>query len=118
MLTSTFPAWSCRVFVNNGSCALPEDTRLVFVGGHMMDGPRDGVPVGAVPPLTEFEVTVQLVTPHENGQYRGDWQLESRSAGENGEPLAIGSRCVYAHGLGSHGSESCGPKGALSWWFR
>lgn len=81
------------VLANSGSSAFPEDTRLVFVAGHLMDGPAEGVPVGPIPAGEEFHVTVPLVAPAENRAYRSCWILQSEAAGsaEQG-PLTIGSR--------------------------
>jgi hypothetical protein len=43
-----------RRLANNGGRAFPSDARLVFAYGHLMDGPIDGVSVGAIPSGQEF----------------------------------------------------------------
>jgi len=42
-----------------------------------MDGPTEGVMVGAIQPDEVFAVTVTLVTPREPGQFIGYWHLEA-----------------------------------------
>jgi hypothetical protein len=65
--------WKVR---NNGSCDWPEDTALVYVSGTKMASP-DTVPVGKVAPNTEVEVSVELTSPEQYGNYTGLWQLRS-----------------------------------------
>jgi hypothetical protein len=65
--------WKVR---NSGSCDWPEDTALVYVSGAKMASP-DTVPVGKVAPNTEVEVSVELTSPEQYGNYTGLWQLRS-----------------------------------------
>lgn len=82
--------WLSRVLQNHGTAPFPENTRLVFSYGHLMEGPTDGFLVGRVEPEETFEVTVALVTPRERGQFIGYWHLEATE--EDGRPVTIGSR--------------------------
>ena len=68
--------WKVR---NNGSCDWPEDTALVYVSGTKMASP-DTVPVGKVAPNAEVEVSVDLTSPEQYGNYTGLWQLRSGSS--------------------------------------
>jgi hypothetical protein len=68
--------WKVR---NNGSCDWPEDTALVYVSGTKMESP-DTVAVGKVAPNAEVEVSVDLTSPEQYGNYTGLWQLRSGSS--------------------------------------
>ncbi|MCX7681810.1 MAG: NBR1-Ig-like domain-containing protein, partial [Anaerolineae bacterium] len=61
---------------NTGTCAWPEDTVLAFVSGAKLDAP-DSVPVGAVEPGKEVEVTVKMKAPSEDGNYTGVWRMKT-----------------------------------------
>jgi hypothetical protein len=68
--------WKVR---NNGTCEWPADTALVFVSGTKMSSP-DTVTVGKVAPNTDVEVSVELTSPEQYGNYTGLWQLRSGQA--------------------------------------
>ena len=70
------PTHPNRLLANNGQETFPPDTRLVFAYGHALDGPMDGVLVGAVEPGAQFSVSLPLTSPAEPNQYIGCWQLE------------------------------------------
>lgn len=61
---------------NTGACAWPEDTRLVVVSGNMEFGPKE-VPVLSAAPSTEVDITVELTTPSQPGQYQSYWRLQT-----------------------------------------
>eukprot|EP00611_Tribonema_gayanum_P016999 TRINITY_DN2951_c0_g1_i4.p1 TRINITY_DN2951_c0_g1~~TRINITY_DN2951_c0_g1_i4.p1 ORF type:complete len:670 (+),score=225.35 TRINITY_DN2951_c0_g1_i4:159-2168(+) len=67
-------AWTLR---NGGATPLPADTRLDFMGGNLMDGPRDGVVVGAQAPLALFRVALPLSAPPTAGHWVGFWQCSA-----------------------------------------
>jgi hypothetical protein len=68
--------WKVR---NNGTCEWPADTALVFVSGSKMGTP-DTVTVGKIAPNAEAEVSVELTSPEQYGNYTGLWQLRSGQA--------------------------------------
>jgi len=61
---------------NSGTCAWPEDTVLAFSSGTQMDAPAS-VPVGAVAPGEQKDVTVKMKAPAQAGQYTGVWQMKT-----------------------------------------
>ncbi|MGC9357053.1 MAG: NBR1-Ig-like domain-containing protein, partial [Anaerolineae bacterium] len=65
--------WRLR---NAGSEAWPEDTALAFVSGEQMTDASQ-VPVGAVEPGAEVEISVELTAPDQDGRFRGDWGLST-----------------------------------------
>jgi hypothetical protein len=65
--------WRLR---NTGTCTWEVGTALVFVSGDSMGGPAS-VPVGALAPDTDADVSVDLVAPATPGTYRGNWQMQT-----------------------------------------
>ncbi len=65
--------WRLR---NNGSCAWPAGTKLVFVSGEAMGAPTS-VLAPAAEAGTEVEVSVDFVAPTAPGTYKSTWQMES-----------------------------------------
>ena len=61
---------------NTGSCAWPEDTVIAFVSGDQMGAP-ESVPVGALDPGQQTDITVKMKAPAEDGSYTGVWQLRT-----------------------------------------
>ncbi len=65
--------WRLR---NNGTCAWPGGTKLVFVSGEAMGAPPS-VLAPAAEAGAEAEVSVDFVAPTAPGTYKSTWQLES-----------------------------------------
>ena len=65
--------WRIR---NDGTCDWPEDTVLVFTQGSKLGTP-DTVQVGKVVTGTRVDISVQLTSPDQYGNYTGIWQLHS-----------------------------------------
>lgn len=72
---------------NVGSCTWNEDYQLIFVKGDQMSG-DDDTPIGdTVAPGETIKLSVDLVAPLSEGEYRGDWMLES----DDGDDFGIGA---------------------------
>lgn len=65
--------WRLR---NSGTCAWPADTVLAFTGGTQMDAPAS-VPVGAVEPGAQVDVSVKMKAPATAGRYTGKWRTRA-----------------------------------------
>ncbi len=65
--------WRLR---NNGTCAWPAGTKLVFVSGEAMGAPTT-VLAPAAEAGAEAEVSVDFVAPTTPGTYKSTWQLET-----------------------------------------
>jgi len=65
--------WRVR---NAGTCAWPEDTVLAFSSGTQMDAAAS-VPVGALAPGEQKDVTVKMKAPAQAGRYTGVWQMKT-----------------------------------------
>ncbi len=65
--------WRLR---NNGTCAWPAGTKLVFVSGEAMGAPAS-VLAPAAEAGAEAEVSVDFIAPTAPGTYKSTWQLES-----------------------------------------
>ncbi len=65
--------WRLR---NSGTCAWPADTVLAFTGGTQMDAPAS-VPVGAVEPGAQVDVSVKMKSPATSGRYTGKWRTRA-----------------------------------------
>jgi Ig-like domain from next to BRCA1 gene len=72
---------------NVGSCTWNEDYQLIFVKGDQMSG-DDDIPIGdTVAPGETIRLSVDLVAPLDEGEYRGDWMLED----DEGDDFGIGA---------------------------
>lgn len=69
---------------NTGTCTWDENYSLVFALNESMDAP-DSVPLPKTRPGRETEISVDLTTPTENGEYRADFQLLN----PEGDPMPI-----------------------------
>ncbi len=65
--------WRVR---NTGTCAWPEGTVLAFAEGEQMGAP-ESVPVGALEPGAEVDVSVDMVAPAEANVYTGIWRMKT-----------------------------------------
>lgn len=65
--------WRVR---NSGTCRWEPGTELVYISGDQMDAP-DSVPVGALAPGSNTDISVNMVAPSTPGTYKGNWQLEA-----------------------------------------
>lgn len=68
---SFIKTWRIR---NTGTCDWGAGYYLAFADGEEMDGP-DGVRVPGTPAGESAEISVELVAPVEEGQYRAYWQM-------------------------------------------
>ncbi len=62
-----------RVY-NSGTCDWPEDTRLVFASGEQLGAPAS-VAVGALAAGEITEVSVNMVAPENDGNFRSTWHF-------------------------------------------
>jgi len=63
--------------LNAGTCTWTEQYAIRFVGGDQMEA-LDTIPVPfSVPPGSELEIAIDMVTPEIPGEYRGFWKLVS-----------------------------------------
>ncbi len=65
--------WRIR---NSGTCAWPADTVLAFTGGTQMNAPAS-VPIGALDPGKEVDVSVKMKSPAQAGVYTGKWRTRT-----------------------------------------
>jgi hypothetical protein len=63
--------WRVR---NSGSCAWPDDTRLVFGSGETLGAPQS-VNVGALDVGSTTDISVDMVAPDSDGGFKGTWRL-------------------------------------------
>ena len=59
---------------NTGTCTWDEEYRLVFALNEQMGAP-DSVPLKKTRPGREVDISVEMTTPTETGEYRADFQL-------------------------------------------
>jgi hypothetical protein len=85
--------WRVR---NNGTCAWPGDAVLDFFEGDRIGAP-DSVRVGAVAPDAVVEISVELKTPDEPGEYASKWRLRT-AEGFFGDKLTLAVQSVEAGG--------------------
>ncbi len=77
--------WRVR---NSGSCAWPDDTRLVFSGGDALGGP-ESVSVGALEVGGTADISVDLAAPDADGSFQGVWRLADSSGNPFGTKLTV-----------------------------
>jgi len=65
--------WKIR---NEGTCAWPEATRLIFVGGDKLSN-LEAIPVPAIEPNSEVDIAVDMVAPGKPGRYVSYWRLST-----------------------------------------
>ncbi len=63
--------WRVR---NNGTCAWPENTQLVFVSGAQLNAPAS-VAVGALAPGETVEISVDMTAPDADDTFKGTWRF-------------------------------------------
>lgn len=61
---------------NTGDCAWPEQTQLILISGNIDTAPNY-VPVLSAAPGTEVDITVELTTPSQPGEYQSYWRLQA-----------------------------------------
>jgi hypothetical protein len=64
---------------NVGTCSWTTSYALVFFSGDAMNGPAAQALTGKVDPGQEVEISVNLVSPAKDGNYRGNWKLRNGS---------------------------------------
>ncbi len=72
---------------NTGTTTWGTGYKLVFVSGSQMSGPNEAPLAASVAPNGVVDITVDLISPENNGTYRGYWQLKNAS----GTLFGIGS---------------------------
>jgi len=65
--------WKIR---NEGTCAWPEATRLIFVGGDKLSN-LEAITVPAIEPNSEVDIAVDMVAPGKPGRYVSYWRLST-----------------------------------------
>ncbi len=64
--------WRLR---NTGTCTWGPGYSLVFISGEQMDGLPISLPV--VYPNNNVDLSIEMIAPAEDGEYRSDWQLQN-----------------------------------------
>jgi next-to-BRCA1 protein 1 len=63
--------WKIR---NEGTCAWPEATRLIFVGGDKLSN-MEAIAVPAIEPNSEVDIAADMIAPSKPGRYVSYWRL-------------------------------------------
>lgn len=69
---------------NNGTCAWTPAYSLVFANGEQMDAPAS-VPLAYTPPEATLDLSVDLVSPAQDGAFVGNFELRNAE----GEPIPV-----------------------------
>jgi len=77
--------WRVR---NSGSCAWPDDTKLVFGGGDALGAP-ESVNVGALDAGGTTDISVDMVASDTDGNFEGLWRLADSSGKAFGTKLTV-----------------------------
>jgi hypothetical protein len=77
--------WRVR---NSGSCAWPEDTRLVFGSGEMLGAPQS-VDVGPLDVGGTTDISVDMAAPDSDGGFKGTWRLAYGGGSSFGTNLTV-----------------------------
>jgi hypothetical protein len=70
---------------NNGTCPWTDEYSVIFVGGDQMSASNTVPLTRLIAPGQTVEVAIDMISPAEEGTYRGNWQI----AGPDGEPFGI-----------------------------
>ncbi len=68
--------WRIR---NTGTSTWGTGYKLVFVSGDPMSGPKEAPLASTVAPNTTIDISLDLISPADNGSYRGYWELKNAS---------------------------------------
>lgn len=62
---------------NTGTSTWGTGYKIVFVSGDLMSGPKEAPLASTVAPNTTIDVSLDLISPANNGSYRGYWELKN-----------------------------------------
>jgi hypothetical protein len=77
--------WRVR---NNGSCAWPDDAKIVFVSGSALSAPQS-VNVGALEAGGSTDVSVDMAAPDSDGSFTGVWRMADGAGTPFGGQLTV-----------------------------
>jgi len=77
---------------NVGTCTWTPDYSIIFLGGEQMNGESPTTIGQTVSPDGEFEITIPLKAPPNDGYYEGFWKLQN----ERGEQFGLGVESAAA----------------------